>query len=55
VTVVSRTTKAINHHDRTGTPHMDFRGTALMPAARAKVLCVFLVLAHDRRRIAISM
>ena len=34
VTVVSRTTKAINYHHRTGTTHIDFRGTELMPAAR---------------------
>ena len=33
VTVVSRTTKAINYHHRTGTTHIDFRGTELMPAA----------------------
>src|SRR5215469_12608706 len=36
VTVVSRTTKAINYHHRTGTTHIDFRGTALMPAARGQ-------------------
>ena len=34
VTVVSRTTKAINYHHRTGTTHIDFQGTALMPSAR---------------------
>lgn len=34
VTVISRTTKAINYHHRTGTTHIDFRGTELMPAAR---------------------
>jgi outer membrane protein OmpA-like peptidoglycan-associated protein len=34
VTVVSRTTKAINYHHRTGTTRIDFRGTELMPAAR---------------------
>jgi outer membrane protein OmpA-like peptidoglycan-associated protein len=34
VTVVSRTTKAINYHHRTGTTHIDFRGTELMPMAR---------------------
>jgi outer membrane protein OmpA-like peptidoglycan-associated protein len=33
VTVVSRTTKAINYHHRTGTTKIDFRGTELMPAA----------------------
>lgn len=36
VTVVSRTTKAINYHHRTGTTHIDFRGTALMPSARGE-------------------
>ncbi len=36
VTVVSRTTKAINYHHRTGTTHVDFRGTELMPAARGE-------------------
>jgi len=30
VTVVSRTTKAINYHHRTGSTHIDFRGTELM-------------------------
>ena len=34
VTVVSRTVKAVNYHHRTGTTHIDFRGTELMPAAR---------------------
>jgi hypothetical protein len=34
VTVVSRTTKAINYHHRSGSTHIDFRGTALMPPAR---------------------
>jgi len=33
VTVVSRTTPAINYHHRTGSTHVDFRGTELMPAA----------------------
>ncbi len=33
VTVVSRTTPAINYHHRTGSTHIDFRGTELMPAA----------------------
>ena len=33
VTVVSRTTKAVNYHHRTGTTRVDFRGTNLMPAA----------------------
>ena len=36
VTVVSRTTKAINYHHRTGSTHVDFRGTELMPAARGQ-------------------
>src|SRR5215831_12883549 len=36
VTVVSRTTKAINYHHRTGITHIDFRGTELMPAARGE-------------------
>ena len=34
VTVVSRTTKAINYHHRAGTTRIDFRGTELMAAAR---------------------
>jgi outer membrane protein OmpA-like peptidoglycan-associated protein len=36
VTVVSRTTKAINYHHRTGSTNIDFRGTELMPAARGQ-------------------
>jgi len=36
VTVVSRTTKAINYHHRTGTTKVDFRGTELLPAARGE-------------------
>ena len=35
-TVVARTTKAVNYHHRTGTTHIDFQGTALMPAARGE-------------------
>jgi outer membrane protein OmpA-like peptidoglycan-associated protein len=35
-TVVARTTKAVNYHHRTGTTHVDFQGTALMPAARGE-------------------
>ena len=31
VTVVSRTTKAINYRHRSGATKVDFRGTALMP------------------------
>src|SRR6476469_9680857 len=36
VSVVSRTTKAINYHHRTGSTHIDFRGTELMPTARGE-------------------
>jgi outer membrane protein OmpA-like peptidoglycan-associated protein len=36
VTVVSRTVKAVNYHHRSGTTHIDFRGTELMPAARGQ-------------------
>ncbi len=36
VTVVSRSTKAVNYHHRTGTTRIDFRGTELMPAARGE-------------------
>ena len=36
VTVVSRTTKAINYHHRTGSTRIDFRGTELMPTARGE-------------------
>jgi outer membrane protein OmpA-like peptidoglycan-associated protein len=36
ITVVSRTIKAVNYHHRTGTTHIDFRGTELMPAARGE-------------------
>jgi outer membrane protein OmpA-like peptidoglycan-associated protein len=34
VTVVARTTKAINYNHRSGPTKIDFRGTALMPLAR---------------------
>ncbi len=34
VTVIGRTTKAVNYRHRSGTTKVDFRGTALMPAAR---------------------
>src|SRR6202790_2797551 len=34
VTVVSRTTKAINYRHRSGSTNVDFRGTALMPQAK---------------------
>jgi outer membrane protein OmpA-like peptidoglycan-associated protein len=36
VTVVARTTKAINYHHRSGATNIDFQGTALMPEARGK-------------------
>jgi len=36
VTVVARTTKAINYNHRSGPTNIDFRGTALMPAARGE-------------------
>ena len=36
VTVVSRTVPAINYHHRSGTTHIDFRGTELMPPARGE-------------------
>jgi outer membrane protein OmpA-like peptidoglycan-associated protein len=36
VTVVSRTTKAINYHHRSGSTRIDFRGTPLMPYARGE-------------------
>jgi outer membrane protein OmpA-like peptidoglycan-associated protein len=36
ITVVSRTTKAINYHHRSGSTMIDFRGTALMPEARGE-------------------
>jgi outer membrane protein OmpA-like peptidoglycan-associated protein len=36
VTVVARTVVAINYHHRSGTTHIDFRGTELMPPARGE-------------------
>jgi outer membrane protein OmpA-like peptidoglycan-associated protein len=36
VTVVSRTTKAINYHHRMGSTNVDLRGTELMPEARGE-------------------
>src|ERR1700681_4899679 len=33
ITVVARTTKAINYRHRSGSTKVDFRGTALMPRA----------------------
>jgi len=36
VTVVSRTTKAVNYNHRQGSTHIDFRGTELMPTAKGE-------------------
>src|SRR5579871_4961479 len=36
VNVISRTTKAVNYHHRSGSTHIDFRGTELMPTARGE-------------------
>ncbi len=36
VTVVARTTKAINYNHRSGSTKIDFRGTALMPQSRGE-------------------
>jgi outer membrane protein OmpA-like peptidoglycan-associated protein len=36
VTVVARTTKAINYNHRSGSTNIDFRGTALLPEARGE-------------------
>ena len=36
ITVVARTTKAINYHHRSGSTKIGFRGTALMPEARGE-------------------
>jgi outer membrane protein OmpA-like peptidoglycan-associated protein len=36
ITVVARTTKAINYNHRSGSTMIDFRGTALMPQARGE-------------------
>jgi outer membrane protein OmpA-like peptidoglycan-associated protein len=36
ITVVARTTKAINYHHRSGSTRIGFRGTALMPDARGE-------------------
>jgi len=36
ITVVVRTTKAINYHHRSGSTRIGFRGTALMPEARGE-------------------
>jgi outer membrane protein OmpA-like peptidoglycan-associated protein len=36
VDVTSKTVSAVNYHNRAGSTHIDFRGTALMPAARGE-------------------
>ena len=36
ITVVARTTKAINYNHRSGSTKIGFRGTALMPEARGE-------------------
>ena len=36
ITVVARTTKAINYNHRSGSTRIGFRGTALMPEARGE-------------------
>src|SRR5579863_1435985 len=36
VDVTSKTVRAVNYHNREGTTHIDFRGTALMPDARGE-------------------
>ncbi|HEY3823720.1 MAG TPA: OmpA family protein [Bryobacteraceae bacterium] len=36
VDVTSKTVRAVNYHNRQGTTHIDFRGTALMPEARGE-------------------
>src|SRR5580698_2460757 len=36
ITVVARTTKAINYHHRSGSARISFRGRALMPEARGE-------------------
>ena len=36
VTVVSRTTKAVNYNHRQGSTHIDFKGTELMPTAKGE-------------------
>src|ERR1039458_3195326 len=38
ITVVSRTTKAINYNHRAGSTRIDFRRTELMPAARGEAV-----------------
>jgi outer membrane protein OmpA-like peptidoglycan-associated protein len=36
VDVTSRSVRAVNYHNRQGTTHIDFRGTALMPESRGE-------------------
>src|SRR4051794_18006902 len=36
VDVTSKTIRAVNYHNRQGTTHIDFRGTALLPEARGE-------------------
>ncbi len=36
VDVTSKTVSAVNYHNREGSTHIDFRGTALMPAAKGE-------------------
>src|SRR3954463_4023500 len=36
VDVTSKSVRAVNYHNRQGTTHIDFRGTALMPEARGE-------------------
>src|SRR5580704_14740058 len=38
VTVVARTTKAINYRHRSGSTKIDFRGTPLMPEAKGEAV-----------------
>jgi len=38
VTVVSRTTKAVNYRHRSGSTKIDFRGTALLPEATGEAI-----------------
>src|ERR1022692_3710263 len=38
VTVVARTTKAINYRHRSGSTPIDFRGTSLMPDAKGEAI-----------------
>src|SRR5512140_994426 len=38
VTVIERTTKAINYQYRSGPTYVDFRGTVLMPEAKGEAI-----------------